>query len=75
MFALQGRRKSEILTLKWRNINFDLKLYTLENTKNGEEQTFMLPDTLEYLLLNMKSYILEFFYYPLLDKFLQQNNN
>lgn len=55
MFALQGRRKSEILTLKWKNINFDLKLYTLENTKNGEEQTFMLPDTLEYLLLNMKS--------------------
>lgn len=55
MFALQGRRKSEILTLKWKNINFDLKLYTLENTKNGEEQTFILPDTLEYLLLNMNS--------------------
>jgi len=55
MFALQGRRKSEILTLKWRNIDFNNKLYTLENTKNGEEQTFMLPDTLEYLLLNMKS--------------------
>ena len=55
MFALQGRRKSEILTLKWRNINFDLKLYTLENTKNGEEQTFILPDTLESLLLALNS--------------------
>jgi integrase len=55
MFALQGRRKSEILTLKWKNIDFTNKLYTLENTKNGEEQTFILPDTLESLLLAMKS--------------------
>lgn len=55
MFALQGRRKSEILTLKWENIDFNNKLYTLENTKNGEEQTFILPDTIELLLLNMKS--------------------
>ena len=55
MFALQGRRKSEILTLKWKNIDFNNKLYTLENTKNGEEQTFILPDTIELLLLNMTS--------------------
>lgn len=55
MFALQGRRKSEILTLKWKNIDFSNKLYTLENTKNGEDQTFILPDTLESLLLAIKS--------------------
>ena len=55
MFALQGRRKSEILTLKWKNIDFHNRLYTLENTKNGEEQTFILPDTIELLLLNMTS--------------------
>lgn len=55
LFALQGRRKSEILTLKWENIDFTHKLYTLENTKNGEEQTFILPDMLESLLLAMKS--------------------
>ncbi len=55
MFALQGRRKSEILTLKWKNIDFNNKLYTLENTKNGEDQTFILPDTIELLLLNMES--------------------
>lgn len=55
MFALQGRRKSEILTLKWKNIDFRNKLYTLENTKNGEEQTFILPDTLESLLLALNS--------------------
>ena len=55
MFALQGRRKSEILTLKWKNIDFKNKQYTLENTKNGEEQTFILPDTLESLLLALNS--------------------
>lgn len=55
LFALQGRRKSEILTLKWENIDFTHKYYTLENTKNGEEQTFILPDMLESLLLAMKS--------------------
>lgn len=55
LFALQGRRKSEILTLKWENIDFTNKMYTLENTKNGEDQTFMLPDMLESLLLTMKT--------------------
>jgi integrase len=55
MFALQGRRKSEILTLKWKNIDFRNKFYTIENTKNGEDQTFILPDMLESLLLAMKS--------------------
>lgn len=55
MFALQGRRKSEILTLKWDNIDFDTKTYTLENTKNGEEQTFILPDNIESLLLAMNT--------------------
>ncbi|MEA1914981.1 MAG: site-specific integrase [Campylobacterota bacterium] len=55
LFALQGRRKSEILTLKWKNIDFKNKQYTLPMTKNGEEQTFLLPDSIALLLLKMKS--------------------
>jgi len=55
LFALQGRRKSEILTMKWKNIDFDNMLYTLPQTKNGEEQTFMLPDIVAELLLSLES--------------------
>ena len=55
LFALQGRRKSEILTLKWENIDFDNNQYTLPITKNGEEQTFMLPDSIALLLLGLQS--------------------
>lgn len=55
LFALQGRRKSEILTLKWENIDFERKEYTLPETKNGEEQTFTLPDSIEKLLLRFES--------------------
>ncbi len=55
LFALQGRRKSEILTLEWENIDFDNNQYTLPITKNGEEQTFMLPDSIALLLLGMQS--------------------
>jgi len=51
LFALQGRRKSEILTLEWKNIDFDNSTYTLPMTKNSEEQTFMLPDYVASLLL------------------------
>ena len=55
LFALQGRRKSEILTLKWENIDFQNNLYTLPNPKNGEEQTFVLPSSIALLLLSMNS--------------------
>lgn len=55
LFALQGRRKSEILTLKWEYIDFDNDIYTLPLTKNGEEQTFKLPNFVKIALLQMKS--------------------
>lgn len=55
LFALQGRRKSEIITLRWEDIDFDRNMYTLRNTKNGEEQTFILPDSIAILLLALKS--------------------
>ncbi|WP_375723610.1 tyrosine-type recombinase/integrase [Arcobacter sp. KX21116] len=63
LFALQGRRRSEILTLRWEYIDFDNMLYTLPNTKNGEEQTFILPESIALLLLamqtNKKHYVFE----------------
>ena len=55
LFALQGRRKSEILTLKWEYIDFESMTYTLPNTKNSEEQTFMLPTNINILLQQFKS--------------------
>lgn len=55
LFALQGRRKSEILTLKWEYIDFENKTYTLPITKNGEEQSFMLPETIIPLLQSFKT--------------------
>ncbi|WP_419768897.1 tyrosine-type recombinase/integrase [Arcobacter sp.] len=63
LFALQGRRRSEILTLRWEYIDFDNMSYTLPNTKNGEEQTFILPESIALLLLametNKKHYVFE----------------
>ncbi len=50
LFALQGRRKSEILNLMWENINFDYNTYLVEDTKNSEHQVFMLPLYIKELL-------------------------
>jgi integrase len=54
LFALQGRRKSEILNLRWSDISFEYGYYTLGKTKNGEEQKMFLPDNIKELLLNFK---------------------
>jgi len=43
LFALQGRRKSEILHLKWENVNFEHDYYILRDTKNDEDQKIYLP--------------------------------
>lgn len=51
LFALQGRRKSEIIKLKWSNIDFDNNRYLLEDTKNGEHQMFFLPQNIKDELL------------------------
>lgn len=54
LLALQGRRKSEILNLKWENIDFGNNRYILEDTKNGEHQMMFLPDAvkIEFLKFN-----------------------
>ncbi|WP_415406974.1 tyrosine-type recombinase/integrase [Sulfurovum sp. CS9] len=54
LFAWLGRRKSEVLNLKWENINLDSNYYWLEDTKNGEDQKFPLPQIVKTALLEMK---------------------
>jgi integrase len=50
LFAVQGRRKSEILKLKVCDINFDMDYYVLRDTKNDETQKIYLPPTIKALL-------------------------
>lgn len=47
LFALQGRRRGEILKMRWEDINFEMNYYVLRNTKNGEEQKIYLPDAIK----------------------------
>ena len=51
LFAFTGRRKSEILNLKWENIDFTNNYYWIEDTKNGEKQSFKLSPMLKVTLL------------------------
>lgn len=46
IFLLHGRRKSEVLNLKWENINITQKLYYLEDwqNKSRKKQAFPLSD-------------------------------
>lgn len=43
LFALQGRRRGEILPLKWEDVSINENYYVLRNTKNNEEQKIFLP--------------------------------
>ena len=54
MFAYTvGARQGEILRLKRKHINFDKKLITFFDTKNGEDRTIPVPDN---VLSILKSY-------------------
>ena len=50
-FAMQGRRRNEIITLKWKDISFEYNYYVLRDTKNNEEQKIFLPESIKKLLL------------------------
>ena len=53
LFAFTGRRKSEILNLKWENIDFKKDYYWIEDTKNGDKQRYKLSPMLKVTLLEL----------------------
>jgi integrase len=55
LFGFTGRRKGEILNLKWKNIDFQNYYYWIEDTKNNERQQYALPIFLKEALCQMKS--------------------
>lgn len=55
LFALIGRRKSEILNLKWHNIDFENNYYWFEDTKNNKKQKYELPPFIKEALLQIKT--------------------
>jgi len=54
LFGFTGRRKSEILNLKWENIDLNGDYYWIEDTKNGEKQRYPLPAMVKVALLGIK---------------------
>jgi len=50
LLALQGRRKGEILNLRWEHISFEYDYYFLADTKNDEEQKVYLPPNVKEAL-------------------------
>ena len=54
LFGIAQRRKSEILKLRWEDIDFNSNTYLCRDTKNGENQTFYLPPSIKNELLQFR---------------------
>lgn len=54
LLALQGRRKGEIINLRWEHISFEYNYYVLPDTKNDEEQKVFLPPNVKAALNEFK---------------------
>lgn len=54
LFGIAQRRKSEILKLRWEDIDFNSNTYLCRDTKNGETQTFFLPQSIKNELLQFR---------------------
>ncbi len=54
LLSLQGRRKGEILNLRWEHISFEYDYYFLDHTKNDEEQKVFLPPNVKEALLEFR---------------------
>ena len=54
LFAMQGRRRAEILNLEWVDVDFDNNMYILRDTKNAEEQKIFLPENIKNVLDEFK---------------------
>lgn len=76
LFAMQGRRRDEIVSLKWEDIDFDNNIYILRNTKNNEEQKIFLPNDVKEILLELKGRTsIYIFSTPIKDKPIQNIKN
>ena len=52
-----GMRRSEILNLKWKDVNFDTGFITVLNSKGGDKREIPLSNTLEKSLRNVLRYV------------------
>ncbi|HEY9128493.1 MAG TPA: tyrosine-type recombinase/integrase, partial [Sulfurovum sp.] len=56
LFALYGRRLNEILTLEWKDVNFENNTYTVQahNSKNKQQYTYSLPHPIKGALMGLQ---------------------